>query len=80
MEQPVNPDSEAKPVEQTQTVAIPQVRDYKSRKFILTSASLALFVVLLLLGKLSGEQFCDVYWIVLGSYLCSNVAYNWNRK
>jgi len=56
------------------------LNDYKSRKFLLTAASMAVFVVLLLINKLSGEQFVDGYIWLIGLYFTGNVAYQWNRK
>ena len=49
----------------TRVVHTNKLNDYKSRKFLLTTASMAVFVVLLLINKLSGDQFVDGYiWLI----------------
>jgi len=83
LEHPCNPDTTStnEVVEQaTRVVHTNKLNDYKSRKFLLTAASMAVFVVLLLINKLSGEQFVDGYIWLIGLYFTGNVAYQWNRK
>lgn len=48
--------------------------DYKSRKFVLTAVSLALFIVLIVNGYITGDQFVNLYWMTFASYVVGNVG------
>lgn len=56
------------------------MKDYKSRKWLLTCFSLLTLMGLLLFNKLNGDQFVDAYCWVLAAYLAANVGYNFTRK
>ena len=55
----------------------PKSTEYKSRKFLLTAFSVVLFPVLLVQGNLTGDQFVNVYCIIIASYFGGNV---WQKK
>ena len=51
--------------------------EYKSRKFLLTAFSVVLFPILLLNQALTGDQFVNVYSIIIAAYFGGNV---WQKK